>query len=98
MTDQELADKVVALGIAEGPNNYVAYSLNTAVRNWQSMDTFVRDWLIAGTLMEKVDITYLKGRADGVWRAWHVGYVNDGVFENESLSRVIIEAAVETLS
>ncbi len=36
-----LANRLVALGIAEGPNNYNSYSLNEDIRNWMSVHAFV---------------------------------------------------------
>ncbi len=98
MTDKELADKIVALGVGEGPNNYVAYSLNEALRNWQPPNYFVRDWRVAGALMEKVDSTYPEKLIDD---SWQVQASMDATptewITNESLPRAINEACVEAI-
>ena len=93
MNDTELADRLVKLGIISHYNN-----TGTAhEREWP--ETIVRDWLVAGALMEK-----LRGSAmcpsewyfmDTLWKVY-VGA--DITIRNQSLPRAIIEACVEALS
>ena len=90
MTDQELADKVVALGIARKAINFDHYHLPQqpmfeAVR-------FVRDWRVAGALMEKMyedDLIDIIDERDGYDFEFNVDWLKD--------PRQIIEACVDAL-
>ena len=58
MSDKELADKVVALGVAEYDAtlpNWPAYSMRNPNGSWDYFEDelLVRDWRVAGALMEK---------------------------------------------
>ncbi len=101
MTDQELADAVVALGVGLpitglGPNVYRA---SNSDKNLTASE-FVRDWRVAGALMEKQK--RLLTISTPVGGKWWVDTENDEGSDctrsNESLPRAIIEACVEALS
>jgi hypothetical protein len=91
MTDNELADRIVALGVGfkreftKGPR----YTL-TKNRDYLDAPSWVRDWRVAGELLDKFEA------AD---------YQLDGLFElivrdrstDEPLRRAICEACVEAL-
>jgi hypothetical protein len=98
MTDEELADAVVALGVGEpwGENFPGCYRLG--VTDMLSVDAyaFVRDWRVAGALMEKLrpfdsNIYFWNGMAC-------VKVADNMRIENKSLPRAIIEACVEALA
>ena len=106
MNDKELADRVVALGVGE----FLPSRLNNGiyVRSYDEygMDhdaepdnVFVRDWRVAGALMEKVDSIYPEKLID---ERWQVQASLDAMptewLTNESLPRAIIEACCEALS
>ena len=108
MTDTELANKVVALGVGELASSF-PISSDTLYRlmpyDSQGAEQFVRDWRVAGALMEK----RLKMKPEGdLYTGWctEKGYwvVNDDysnespILTGESLPRAIIEACVEALS
>ncbi len=92
MTDQELADKVVALGIGQknGPKMYVPP--NHPFLNPQYADDFVRDWRVAGALMEKC----AKADAENGRDTYFIGPFRDT--QNINFPRAIIEACVEARS
>ena len=96
VSDKELADRIVALGI--GKRTSFCMEINGSVL---SESKFVRDWRVAGALMEKVKD-----------REWLTNVAHDGVvfvftdrdepydcieIAGESLPRTIIEACVEAL-
>ena len=94
MSDQELADKVVALGVG----NLIA------VGNYQIGETtglyadqFVRDWRVAGALMEKcLSVEFITvSRTREYSAVARTGKTADAI--NESLPRAINEACVEAL-
>ena len=65
MSDKELADKIVALGVGDvsptfprSPMYRVPGALGEA---WLSADEFVRDWRVFGALWEKL---YARGESD----------------------------------
>jgi hypothetical protein len=104
MTDKELADKVVALGVGivggaltHAPMYRVPDALGEA---WLDAEEFVRDWRVAGALMEKVDYFECKPCPSGKWMVRVSTESMMGVKEafNESLPRAIIEACVEALT
>jgi len=103
MNDKELADRIVALGAL----HYApAYAMNSEY--WQIPDTntcfgkagqAVRDWRVAGALMEKLldkqDVRMAMQILDSTTRLVHIVGQADG--QSESLPRAINEACVEAL-
>jgi hypothetical protein len=95
MNDKELADAVVALGV--GGQEAKSLNFYYAGQGFTAAD-FVRDWRVAGALMEKVDAVYVEALTNGRWQAqahnnaeltsWYV-YITP--------ARAIIEACVEAL-
>lgn len=108
MTDEELADAVVALGIFTEIKPGVFHIANAIPLG---ADVFVRDWRVAGAIMERLaKDDELQLRA--VSLAWHprmslfagqtAGFPDPvyGAFNermNESAPRAIIEACVEAM-
>jgi hypothetical protein len=113
VSDKELADAVVAHGVGEYlPVNHS--HLDLPAREWWHLDgvytptaeQFVRDWRVAGALMEKV-----RGDFYGIWALAIIApdgdqdcpkwCICDGltnyVASNESLPRAITEASVKAL-
>ena len=98
-SDKELADKIVALGVGErsvtlgdGETRYIVGGLRPALSEYY----FVRDWRVAGALMERVDsirIDHLEGWVT-VDTQTKFGAVE---FEGNPV-RPINEACVEALS
>jgi len=103
MTNKELADRVVALGVGvTGPypdeKDWELYSLN--LEESFTAKELVRDWRVAGALMEKMD---------GELLIWRQAYDNDSPVwivethltnadgRDESLPRAIIEAYCEAV-
>ena len=118
MIDTELANKCVALGVGESTlgDKGPLYRYDDANFSWSFDDTanrFVRDWQVAGVLMEKVK---------GGFQYWRMDYTTDDLEggqlvqipdghvwviepdkesasrQDESLPRAIIEACVEALT
>ena len=109
MNDKELADKVVALELDGLHGRYAHKAGNrewfTYARDMEAKE-FVRDWRVAGSLMEKV-------KDGGAWfhdknkgwcaiheasraeNAYYAGWENAS---GESLPRTIIEACCEALN
>jgi len=107
MNDRELADKIVALGVGIKSNRGMSeYSHD--LYDFPSFpypvcaNVFIRDPRVAMTMMERGTAHFMEKLTAEVWavrsdkpygkcktREW---------YENESLSRAIIEAAVEALS
>jgi len=101
------ADKIVALGVVvEYP---LRYELNK-VAIFTSPKSLVRDWRVAGALMEKIEAEGYDFIADvqagrqpiirtGRWNGERCSTENTkGVGKNKSLPRAIIEACVEALN
>ena len=102
--DRSLADKVVALGVGESAGTLSNplweisgdYGNGLQVAAWQ----FVRDWRVAGALMEKCWSVEI----DKIGCPWWVAAERPKKpqkfckAKNESLPRAIIEACVEALS
>lgn len=103
MSDKELADKIVALGVGCDDNGL--YGLPNQGMWMLRAEFFVRDWRVAGALMEKViewggfdfvgSCTIDTFQATAYRGYGHLKKINHGV--NESLPRAICEACVEAL-
>ena len=108
MTDKELADKVVALGVGwsgePGSDAYWPDGERYATSgNVLRADTFVRDWRVAGALLERLDafgshkIRGNKYEFRPFIHGCRIGSNGLRHVVNESLPRAIIEACVEAL-
>ena len=99
MNDKELADRIVALGVGEHCGDWYGImawdtALEAEILDPHDADRFVRDWRVAGALMEELSDS--KGTiglvdlftAGPMYRLW--GY-------HSSLPRAICEACVEAL-
>ena len=94
VNDKELADRIVALGVG----NHQHFSDGRDKGDWYGFDCtgdtaeyFVRDWRVAGALMEKCKYTH-----GGYW--FGVVWDQAGLTHtDESLPRAICEACVEAL-
>ena len=103
--DQWLADAVVALGVGVSGNNdwYLPPDHEFGATS-VSAQVFLRDWRVAGALMEKCREDAISINIDGIHTQGYVEVFNltDRKFPvaniDESLSRAIIEACVEALS
>lgn len=94
MNDKELANKLMLMG---DPFPELASAI---LSNQMSPYTFVRDWRVAGALMDRCDATFIERLNGTTWacRADHeYGDRSREWYENESLPRAIIEACVEAL-
>ncbi len=105
MNDKELADRVVALGVGIKSNRGMSeYSHD--LYDFPSFpypvcaDVFVRDWRVAGALMEVKCWGVNTVRKGDEWEAHVVpiGQIKEYIARNESAPRAIIEACVEALS
>lgn len=101
VTDEELADKIVALGVGhridmEPPHSGTAWVLFDDDIAFLTAESFVHDWRVVGALMEKC--AEIGAELHG--KRWKVQAWNrkDGFGENKSLPRAIIEACVEALT
>ena len=117
MNDNVLADRVVELGVAKrfpDEKEWWIYSLNDIGPNGQIARQFVRDWRVAGALMEKA-FTKIEGRPEIRGRIPTLiiehsyvsvihAYTKNGealsasIDNFESLPRAIIEACAEALN
>ena len=104
MNDKELADAIVALGVADEKHPPQSYRLGNKYQlgyfGWVSAHRLVREWRVAGALMEKCQkvfveyigdkeqTVYARSESNRTWD-WHFG---------ESLPRTIIGACVEVLT
>jgi len=109
MNDKELADRVVELGVAKrfpDEKEWWIYSLNDIGPNGQIARQFVRDWRVAGALMEKAEAVYLEALVqdclESVGSAWQaqtsINAMPTEWIDSISAPRAIIEACVEALS
>ena len=103
MNDKELADAVVALGVGAdwGDNFPGRYRLGITYTLAVDAYAFVRDWRVAGALMEMCDMSFVERLNATTWacRADHeYGDRTREWYENNSLPRAIIEACVEALT
>ena len=105
MNDKELADRVVALGVGKAnqiyPDGIGKFYQVDVDADWQTSvneSKFVRDWRVAGSLIEKVDATHVERCQSSMWRA-QIPWSGGGVKEefDGSLPRAIIEACCEAL-
>jgi len=92
MSDRKLADRAVALGVGK--------KLDSIYYSWgQQSDKFVRDWRVAGALMEKVPTIELAQLVNS--QGWAAQAADEDCLytevRNESAPRAIIEACVEAL-
>ena len=96
MTDKELADWIIKDGMFEMDRLYDGQLYYMVRDNFLDASGFVRDWRVAGALMEKVD----KFCAGTCKNCILVSVDNNETlsFETKSLPRAIIEACVEALS
>ena len=96
MNDKELADKVVALGVG---NLIAAGNYQIGESTGLYAKQFVRDWRVAGALMERCQPTMALdiNPENPPWILIHtdIGKTYEG--EDDSLPRAIIEACVEAL-
>ena len=91
MNDRELADAVVALGVAK---RYLG-----AAKRYPAKE-FVRDWRVAGKMIEKVDGVYVEALfGGGCFQVQVIKMDCESTDWHEDLStpRAIIEACVEAL-
>ena len=100
MNDKKLADRVYALLGRGTPTSHKCGHHSWHVYTWGLDATqYVRDWRVAGALMEKVDSIYPERLVD---ERWQVQASLDAMptewLTNESLPRAIIEACVEALT
>lgn len=101
MNDKELADKVVALGVgarfpveSQTPRYHLDSSSGRQNTGYLMPELFVRDWRVAGALMENV-------RSHKIGSIKWITLMRDIrriPLNAESLPRAIIEACVEALS
>jgi hypothetical protein len=98
VSDQELADRIVALGVGSSSplENTMLYCIAAA---FLRDDQFVRDWRVAGAMMEKVchnKLMQIEQWDDST--EWAVDFGGMACADNESLPRAITEACVEALT
>ena len=111
MTDKELADKVVALGVGGKSSSYgdVYHLPGSGFGSPDTTDSidFVRDWRVAGALMEKCASVEIDTIGNPWWvAAYALKRDPDGhqlperwfKSKGDNLPRAIIEACVEALS
>lgn len=98
MNDKELADRIVALGVGvKDPFRSYMYSVSRLAGVRYDAESFVRDWRVAGALMEKVIVVETHD-LDNEWYA--KAEPRGGVYViacHESLPRAIIKACVGAL-
>ena len=108
MNDKELADRVVALGVEEIGQTDFRYTLTKGIGTAYMMpEIFVRDWRVAGALMEravKQDLWFnlFQDAHDQKRCVIDLMYGPDNkeitdMASDRSLPRAIIEACVEAL-
>ena len=101
MNDKELADRVVALGVADPPFHVPAFGANYSFNTEAfSAERLVRDWRVAGALMEKCELITVVAERGPLYIATasfpdHQGKQCDSA---SSMPRAIIEACVEALT
>ena len=99
LSDKELADAVVALDIGLLPEDGLYQILFADTSDLYTAEMIVRDWRVAGALMEKVWGCNVIRKGDE-WEAHvvTVGQIREYIARNESPVRAIVEACVKALS
>ena len=99
MTDQELADKIVAFGIGEyNGHKPDGWRFNPGDGWYQNASEFICDWRVAGAMMEKchdVQILIMEGESYHVMAKYRRG---KGVALNQNEPRAINKACADALS
>jgi len=101
MDDKELADAVVALEVGYRLGERFDGLTHGFQGDLLEASAFVRDWRVAGALMEKCPhgFQYWLQQYDDSEDVWIVEPVIDGIDgRDKSLARAIIEACVEVFS
>ena len=98
MNNEELADRVVALGVGEVSRKRLPI-IQYRFHEYFSAYKFVREWRVAGALMEKCWSVEIDKRGCPWWVAAERPKKPQKFrkAKNESLPRAIIEACVEAL-
>ncbi len=104
MNDQELADAVVALGVGRTDGEWSDLTPRYIAPNssgWHGADGFVRDWRVAGALMEKLELDFCVHI--NRYKLYDVDVFDKDCLHvanqrNESLPRAIIEACASALT
>ena len=105
MNDQELAEKVVAHGVGsqpypDNPNIFIWHNDELSCSDDEmAAEFFVRDWRVAGALIEKCKtVSWSKTTTGGSYI--HVRASNNGYSESPrgEIARAFIEACCEALS
>lgn len=102
MNDKELADKIISVGVGKAHQIYSDalgrfYAITDDWQESKNESKFVRDWRVAGALMEKIPATNLKHI---LFEVCDVHEYVDMMLTNPVPIKVraIIEACVEALS
>ena len=107
MTDKELADRVVALGVGAVLDDGITYLLvsDDGGYAFNPVTTFVRDWRVAGALMErcKADMKgpvtiYVSTPSNQDFHVRAFDGLRGYESESESLPRAVVEACVKALN
>jgi hypothetical protein len=103
-SDRELADRIVALGVGASDADGEPYYYNVRGYLYNIADDriwaygFVRDWRVAGAMMEKcVDQAIVINDHSHATHSTYTCLVHKSLARNESLPRAICEACVEAL-
>ncbi len=89
MNDKELADKMVASGLARKEGKQYYY-LKGNPETHDTAERFVRDWRVTGAMMERAQSDGFTIGEIGCW-------VNDYAIDRHDWPRAINEACVEAL-
>ena len=100
MNDQELARQIVAHLGGDGPNNYAAYSIVIdGIAHWMPAEKFVRDWCVAGAMMEKqgngIEYALIVDKWEASYTYEESSFKQNIIVLNESLPRALNEACAE---
>ncbi len=104
MNDKELANKVVVLGVGEKDTfRPYMYTLGKFESVRYEADKYVRDWRVAGALMEKCRKGHLYswtpfGEFEVQWGVLAYHHKEVDIDRVDDLPRAIIEACVKVLS
>jgi len=96
MTDKELADAIVACGVGyvSGPHAYGLFLAEGTSERIGGPEDFVRDWRVAGALMERMNSFEVFHGGEWVMDIGMPGSNRRVAATNESLPRAICEACV----